>query len=211
MRFAAVPLAVVTDTALSPTDVRVYAALAVFANRWGEAFPAQRTIAETARVDRRTVRRSLAHLATHNHVVVDRPGTGSARTHYVLVADTRGRTSPPTTDTNGRTSTPTTGPDDVRGRTSTPTTGDVDDGPDSWAQSCTLLGALVPRSGRTSPPLTPTNTIEHTGEPPPNAAARLADHDAHHHACGHPLTDPPGATAPDGRTYCAACAPLTRR
>lgn len=67
-RHVRIPTEVLTSAELSHTDVRVFGALAMHAIGGNIVTIGQRRLAELARVDRRTIRKSLKVLAKQGHI-----------------------------------------------------------------------------------------------------------------------------------------------
>jgi hypothetical protein len=87
--------ALTADT--TPSALAVYAVLAAHANKRGECWPAQSTIARLCGRTRPTVRLAVRELERTGFVVVLEPGKGRRATRYLLpdIARLRGKVSYP--------------------------------------------------------------------------------------------------------------------
>jgi len=193
-RWARVPATVLADEGLSRNDWRVFVALALHANPYGEARPSQQALSAAAQLSRRTVRRSVDTLAVRGHVIVDDRGGGNRAARYVLrgfTDDVLGAPVRPKAPVYGRTRAPNTAGVGAPVRPTTPDAG----------EGVTSMGANPNLNGRKNAP-------EWAHGCATNKEQRTDARDTY--ACGHPLTDPAGMDLGDGKIWCAACTALTK-
>jgi len=94
-RFGQVPASVVADPRLSASAVRVYAALATYADEHGDAWPGQDQLArDAAWNDARYIRQHLHGLVEHGYVTVERRGRGHNNRYHLTGGKSTAHTVP---------------------------------------------------------------------------------------------------------------------
>jgi hypothetical protein len=104
-RFGQVPASVTADPRLSASAVRVYAALAAYADKHGDAWPGQDQLARDAALDdARYIRQHLHGLVEHGYVTVERRGRGHTNRYHMTGGKSSAHTVPTADMTGGKSS-----------------------------------------------------------------------------------------------------------
>lgn len=102
-QFGIVPAFVLHSRVLGSTCFSVYAALCIYANKDGLAWPSQTTLAADLKLEEKTVRRAIVLLETEGFISVERPErSGRGRFCKYTIVDKRGSYATPSADKGGQ-------------------------------------------------------------------------------------------------------------